>query len=144
MAVVTDIAEAVKDELNGGSFSQSFTAERHYQPVFELPEMKTLHVTVVPKGMTINPASRGLIQHDYQIDIAVQKKFSTGDGGNTELDALMTLVEEIGDFFRRRRLSGLPNAACVKIENTPIYAAEHMEQLRQFTSVITLTFRVLR
>ena len=142
MAVVTDIAEAVKDELNGGSFSQSFTAERHYQPVFELPEMKTLHVTVVPKGMTIHPASRGLIQHDYQIDIAVQKKFDTGE--NDELDVLMALVEEIGDFFRRRRLSSLPNAACVKIENTPIYAQEHMEQLRQFTSVITLTFRVLR
>ena len=40
MAVITDIAEAVKDELNAGSFSQPFTAERHYRPLFELPEMK--------------------------------------------------------------------------------------------------------
>ena len=142
MAVIIDIAEAVKDELNGGSFSQEFTAERHYQPIFELPEMKTLHVTVVPKGVTIHPATRGLIQHDYQIDVAIQKKFSEGD--NVDLDPLMGLVEEIGDFFRRRRLGGLPNAACVKIENVPIYAAEHMEQFRQFTSILTLTFRVLR
>ncbi len=142
MSVIVNIAEAVKDELNAGEFSQGFTAERHYAPSFELSEMAALHVTVVPKGVSINPASRGLIQHDYQVDVAVQKRFDEGD--NVELDPLMTLVEEIADFFRRRRLAGQPNAACVRIENFPIYAAEHMAQYRQFTSLITLTFRVMR
>ena len=142
MAVIVDIAETVKDELNGGAFSQPFTSERQYQPVFELAEMSTLHVTVVPRGVTIHSVGRGLVRHDYQIDIAVQKKFAAGD--TIELDPLMALVEEIGDFFHRRRLAGLPSAACVKIENAPVYATEHMEQLRQFTSVVTLTFRVLR
>ena len=142
MAVIVDIAETVKDELNGGAFSQQFTAERQYQPVFELAEMNALRVTVVPKSVTIHPVSRGLVRHDYQIDIAVQKKFEAGD--TVELDPLMALVEEIGDFFHRRRLVGLPSAACVKIENTPVYATEHMEQLRQFTSVVTLTSEVIR
>jgi len=50
VSVITDIAEAVKDALNGQDFSQAFTAERHYQPLFELKDMKTLHVTVVPRG----------------------------------------------------------------------------------------------
>ena len=144
MAVITDIAEAVKDELNGASLSQEFTAERCYQPAFELADMKTLHVTVVPKGVTVEPASRGLIQDDYQIDVAVQKKLSAATADNAELDELMGLVEEIGDFFRRRRLEAVPDAVCVKIENVPIYAPEHISELRGFTSILTLTFRVLR
>lgn len=149
MAVTTDIAEAVKDELNAASLSQELTAERHYQPVFELPEMKTLHVTVVAKGVTIETASRGMVRHDYEIDVAVQKKFDLpagrhGEGDSPELDELMTLTEEVGDFFRLRRLEAAPHAVCVKIENAPVYSQEHMEQFRQFTSVLTLTFRVLR
>ena len=141
MAVIIDIADAVVTELNGGTFSQAFTAERHYKPVFELPEMKTLHVTVVPKGVETRLATRGLLQHDYQIDVAVQKKFDTGD--NPELDPLMGLVEEIADSFKGRNLDSA-NAVWVGTENAPVYAAEHMEQFRQFTSVLTLTFRVLR
>jgi hypothetical protein len=56
----------------------------------------------------------------------------------------MELVEEIADFFKQRRLDAYPQAVWVKTENAPIYAAEHMDELRQFTSVLTLTFRVLR
>ena len=141
MAVITNIAEAVKDELNAGEFSLEFEAERMYQPFFELPEMKTLHVTVVPHGVEMQASGRSLVQHDYGIDVAVQKKFDTDDP--VELDPLMTLVEQIIDFFRLRRLDGL-NAACVRATNEPVYSQEHMEQFRQFTSVATLTFRVLK
>jgi len=142
MPVLTDIAEAVKDELNGHDFSQEFEAARLYQPLFELPEMKTLHVTVVPQGVDMQVSSRTLVQHDYGIDVAVQKKFEADDA--VELDPLMALVEEIADFFRLRRLDAVPAAIWVKTENKPVYSQEHMQQFRQFTSVITLTFRVLR
>ena len=60
VAGITEIADAVTAELNAGSFSQAFTAERHYRPVFDLPEMGTLHVTVVPQGMTIEAAAEVL------------------------------------------------------------------------------------
>ena len=142
MAVIIDIADAVVTELNGGTFSQAFTAERHYKPVFELPEMKTLHVTVVPKGIETRLATRGLLQHDYQIDVAVQKKLSAGAADNAEIDALMGLVEEIADFFKGRNLDSA-GAVWVATENTPVYSPEHLSELRQFTSVLTLTFRVL-
>jgi len=142
MATLTDIAEAVKDELNAGDFSQEFEAVRLYQPLFELPEMKTLHVTVVPHGVEMVVSSRSLVQHDYQVDVAVQKKFDTDEA--VELDPLMALVEEIVDFFRLRRSEAVPDAAWAKTENSPVYSQEHMEQFRQFTSVVTLTFRVLR
>ena len=142
MALITDIAEAVVAELNAGSFSLPFTAARHYRPVFELEEMQTLHVTVVPKGTAIQPNSRNSNQHDIDIDVAIQQKLETAD--NTDIDPLMTLVDEIADQFRFKRLNSFPNAVWVKTENQPVYAQEHLDQLRQFTSLLTLTFRVIR
>ena len=142
MAVVTDIADAVVQELNAGTFSTPLEAKRHYRPIFDLAEMQDLHVTVVPKGLAVERLDRSRNQHDVAIDIAVQKKCQTAD--NAELDPLMALVEEIADFFRLRRLTACPGAVWIRTENVPIYAPEHLDELRQFTSVLTLTFRVVR
>ncbi len=147
MPLVTDIAYAVVSELNdpgAPGFSQPFTAQRYYHPVFDLAEMKDLHVTVVPRGVEMSTAGRALVQSDVQIDIGVQKKLSADSTGDiAEIDALMGLVQEIIGFLRCCRLSSLPAAAWVRTENSPIFAPEHLEQLRQFTSVITLTYRVI-
>jgi hypothetical protein len=142
MAVITDIADAVVAELNGGTFSQAVEAKRFYRPVFDLAEMSALHVSVVPKGVTIERADRSRNQQDVQIDVAVQKKFESGDAA--ELDPLMALVEEIADFCRLRRLTSYPDAIWIRTDNVPVYAPEHLEEFRQFTSVLTLTFRVVR
>ncbi|MDL5053354.1 hypothetical protein QQ056_07325 [Oscillatoria laete-virens NRMC-F 0139] len=142
MPLVTQIADAVTAELNGHAFSLPFTAERHYLPMFELPEMKTLHVTVVPKGLTVTQIARSKAAYDAQIDVAVQRKFDAGDA--TELDPLLNLVEEITEFFRFKMLPGPLRASWIKTEHPAIYAPEHMDQLRQFTSLLTFTFRVMR
>lgn len=142
MAIVTDIADAVVTELNAADFGQSIDAERHYVPDFELPEMKSLHVSVVPKAATTNVASRGLNQRDYQVDVAVQRKLETSD--NAELDELLGLTESIGDHFGNKRLKSYPTAMWVRTEHKPIYSVEHIEQFRQFTSVLTFTFRVMK
>jgi hypothetical protein len=139
---VIAIADAVKTALNAGGFAQTFTAERLYLPVFELKDMDTLHVTVVPRGLMIELLDRSRDQHDYQVDVAVQKRLASENAA--EVDSLMDLVEQIGDRFRHKVLETDPPAVCVKVENVPIYAPEHLEQLRQFTSVLTLTFRVVR
>ena len=145
MAEVVALAEALVEALNGGSFSQEFTARRYYRPVFDLAEMQELHVSVVPKALQIAAAGRDRNQHDYEIDVAVQKKVADAEGeASAEVDALMTLVEEIADHLRFKRLKGYPGAAWVRTQNDPIYAAEHLEQMRQFTSVLTVTYRVLR
>jgi hypothetical protein len=136
------VADAVVAALNVGAFSMPFTAERHYQPVFDLAEMKDLHVSVVPRGREIAQAARTLATFDCKVDVAVQKKFTTGDAA--ELDPLMALAEELAEFFRCKRLPGLPDAAWVKTEHSPVYAQDHLQELRQFTSVMTLTFRITR
>ena len=141
MATINDIADAVVAELNASSFGQPFSAERHYQPRFELSEMSELHVSVVPRGLASKALDRGRDSFEYQIDVAVQQKTDMSDGS---LDALMTLVEEIADHFRTQPLAGYPHARCTEVKNEPVYSLEHLDELRQFTSVITLTFRVWR
>lgn len=136
------IADAVVAALNAATFAMPFTAERHYQPVFDLAEMKDLHVSVVPRGTEITQVARAKGTFDHKVDVAVQKKFVKGDAA--ELDPLVALAEEIAESFRAKRLPGMPDAAWVKTEHAPVYAQEHMQELRQFTSVMTLTFRVTR
>lgn len=142
MAVITDIADAVAAEINAGSFSQSVSATREYLPAFELADMQQLRVTVVPKSLTTLPGGRAHNQHDFAIDVAVQKKLDTAD--NSEIDDLMTLVDELADHLRFKRLTDYPNAVWLKTENQPVYAQEHLQELRQFTSILTFTFRVMR
>jgi hypothetical protein len=142
MGRIAQVAQAVTDELNGATLSLSFTAERRYAPQYELADMDSLHVTVVPKELTVATAGRSAGQFDCAVDVAVQKRFSTD--APSEIDPLMDLAEEIAEFFRGRRLSALPSAAWVKTEHKPIFAPEHMQEFRQFSSVITLTFRLFQ
>lgn len=143
MPTVIDISDAIVAALNGHAFAQPFVAQRWYVPTFDLKDMKDLHVTVVPRGLEMSTASRSLLQNDVQIDIAVQEKLpADASGDKASIDALMGLVQEVADFIRATGRFG--DAVWVKTENKPIYSPEHLEQLRQFTSVLTLTLRELR
>ena len=142
MSAVIKIADAIVASLNAGTFSQAFEAERKYQPAFELPEMQTLHVSVVPRSVAITTATRDSSYFDCAIDVGVQKKVNADDPD--ELDKLMDLVQEIADHLRMKRLGETPEAAWVSIENEPAFASEHLDQQRVFTSVLTVTYRVRR
>ncbi|MFQ3678544.1 MAG: hypothetical protein SNJ74_11445 [Fimbriimonadaceae bacterium] len=140
-ATILAIADAVVAQLNATAFSQPLTAERHYLPQFELADMTTLRVSVVPRSVASKGLDRNRDSFDCRIDVAVQQKLDPTPGN---LDALMVLVEEIADHFRSEPLAGYPQARCTEVENVPVYAPEHLDEFRQFTSVLTLTFRVWR
>lgn len=142
MALVTDVAQAVADELGSGPFDPPLVVARSYRPQFDLPELKTLRVTVVPRSIVITGLGRSQNQTDVAVDIALQKKVSAGD--TEALDRLMGLVEQVATFFRLRRLARYPDAIWVKTENSPIYSPEHLESKGVFTSVLTITFRVMK
>ncbi len=141
MPLITNVADAVVAELNSTTFSQPLQAERHYLPRRELGELKTLAVSVVPSHLSVQAASRGQVQRDVAIDIAVQQKLPQETSAS--LDPLLALAEEIAAHFQGKRLDSYPDAIWVKTEFQPIYAPEHIEQLRAFTSVCRLTFRVI-
>jgi len=142
MALITDIADAVVAELAAGSFSQSFTPERRVLPIFDLPDLKGLHVTVVPRGVEIAGASRAMSTHDVRIDVGIQKK--VGTDLDAEVAQLCGLADEIAAYLQRRPLAGVPSASWVRTANEPVYAPEHLAEKRLFTGVLTLTYRVVK
>lgn len=140
MSTLIAIADAVTASLNAGSFGQPFTAERLYQPAFELADLADLKVSVVPKGVTIATASRDGSYFDCAVDIGIQKKIAD----DAEIDGLVDLAEEIADHLRMKRLADVPEAVWLSIEHEPVVAAEHLEQQRALTSILTVTYRVRR
>ena len=132
------LADAVTVAINTGSFSVPVAAQRLLLPEFELADLAQLKVTVVPKSVDITALTRQTMVYEVSIDVGVQKKLS-GEV-DTELPGLLTLVEEINVFLRKRPISG---AVWTKSSIDPIYAREHLSQSRVFTSVITITYKMV-
>jgi len=148
MALVIDIADAVVAVLNGedADFSQAFEAQRRVRVSFELADLADLRVTVVPKGVEITGASRSLSQYDVQVDVGIQKKLAAGADEDTEVPVMCGLVEEVADFLKGKRLewTGWSASWVRPAVNDPVYSTEHLAEKRVFTSVLTLTYRVMR
>ena len=146
MSTITAIADAVASRLNAGTFSMPFTAARSFQPSFGLAELESLRVSVVPRASAITSASRKQSQYDCSIDIGIQQRLQPSEPSHEQgqIDALLDLVEEIVDHLRFERLADFPDAAWAGIEHEPLVATEHLDQHRQFTSILTVNYRVLR
>jgi hypothetical protein len=142
LSTIVQIADAVVAALNAGAFAEPFTAERLFQPVFELADMQRLHVSVVPRSIATQGATRGAGFFDYAVDVGIQRKLDTDTP--EEIESLLAFVEEIADYLRTTRLEDASGATWLKTENVPVYSSEHLDQLRQFTSVLTVTYRVMR
>ena len=140
MSTAITIADAVVAAINAGTYTQPVQAARLHQPSFTLDELKDLHVSVVPRSVQVSAASRDTSMYDVAVDVGVQKKVAS----DQEIDDLLGLVEQIGDHLRLMRLPNAPEAAWVSLAHEPIVAAEHLDQHRQFTSIITVVYRLRR
>ena len=138
-SVLNAVADAVVESLNSATFSLPFEAIRYYQPKFDLKEMTTLHVSVVPRSIVEKRVSRTLKAFDCGIEIGVQQRVGTE---KSQLDALSNLVAEIRDRVRDVPLPAFPRSPVMELVIDPIFAPEHLDELRQFTSVVRVTFRV--
>jgi len=140
-AKIIEITDAVVADLNTAKFSQAFTASREYVPAAELPDLETLRVAVVPKGLASEPASRSEQAVIHQVDVGVQKKLpAEASAVKAMADGMMLLVQEIVTFFNRHTPSNA-GVTWVSTENDPIFLPEHFEELRQFTSVLTVSYQ---
>lgn len=151
-ATLIDIADAVVNELDLAVFTQLFQVKRRFVPVYDLADLADLTdqpagivVSVVPRGSAFELATRTTTDDEYRIDVAIQKKIDItrlDEGDTSEIDGLMLLVAEMAGFFNRGVLGAFEDAQWLKTENQPVFSPEHLEQFHQFTSVITLTYRV--
>ena len=147
MKLTIDIADAVAAELNAaepGTFSEDVDAQRRVLPKFELADLKDLKVSVVPKGIEIENATRDARRCDISVDIGIQQK--VGKDVDAEVERLCELVEQIADYLAARGLSasGMSGVALVSIANDPVYSTEHLADDLVFTSVLTVTYRTLK
>ncbi len=142
MATVLNVADAIVQTLSAATLSQPITVERLYVPNYRIEDVSDLKVTVVPREVTVASLDRRRDWQEVAIDIAVQKKFDEGDAA--EIDPLVALVEEIAELFKHSRLDSFPAAMWVKTQHVVLYSTEHWEQYRQFTSLLTVSFRVTR
>lgn len=93
------IAEAVKDLLDGATWSQEFTPVRTAVPRYKSKE-GTLEVRVRPFGRkTISRVGRRKIERDYLVDVVIAKSVEISD--NSQTDPLLDLAEEIAEWFER-------------------------------------------
>ena len=139
MSTAFDIAAAVVTELNTG-FAGEFTAERTPLPGAAIDELKDLKVAVVPKSLAPVQVTRRDRALDVTVDIGIQKKL--GGTLEAEVESLCGLAERITAFLPDQRLSAVPGAAFQSVVNEPIYDPEHLQQLRVFTGVVSVTYRV--
>ncbi len=139
-ASIVEIADAIVAGLNIAELSESVTAVRAYALETDLPEMEELHVTVIPRGEETAAGSRGQRQVDCQIDLSFQKQ-KTNDA---DVDGLLLLVQEVGDWLFGRRLGSESETVCIGTANEPLIEIDHLRELHQFTSVLRATCRVYR
>lgn len=127
MSTIIEMANAVVEEL------ADYSAELQFAPDFDLPRLATRRVVVVPIAKEYKLLSRSTSERIHRIEIGVLQRAQLLD-----LDALISMVENIGmSFLGKRLLTGM----CVSVSFEPIYSPEDLRSKNQFTSVIALSFK---
>lgn len=142
--MINQIADAVTAAVNAYAATLDpvpFTAVRESVPRFDLKQLQTLRVSVVPTGIESEPFTRAMMQNDATISIGVMKKLD----GETEndIDPLITLAENIAAYLDKRDLvSGEMKIHWISTEHKPTFSQQEINTKKVFTSVITMVYRV--
>ena len=135
-------ADAVVVILKSGTYCLTPTISRVILPMLTVEELekRTLKISVVPKDVDSEIASRTEDFNEYKIDIGIQQKVNDID---TEVPTLLLFVKEVLNFIKRKKLPTTPQAHYVRLQNKPIYDVKQLAEAKVFTTVITVTYKVL-
>ena len=144
MSIVTQMAKAVVAELNReNEFSVPFEATFSVKPNYELVNLDTIRVVVVPKTLEIERASRSSFKYIVTVDVGIMQRL----GKLTPEEAVETLgdlVDEIADFLTDQQLDDFPEATFTEIANDPVYVPEYLTQNRTFMSVLSVKYALYK
>ncbi|GHT33223.1 hypothetical protein FACS1894214_5060 [Planctomycetales bacterium] len=138
MSIASQVAKAVVAELKMHEFSLSFEPVFSVLPSYEPAELQTLRVSVVPRTLEIESATRHSSKYTVGIDIGIQRRIE-GTPEET-VESLGNLVDEISLFLKENSLNDFPTAQWSGVSNDPLYVPEHLSQKRSFTSVLTVKY----
>lgn len=134
------VAEAVRSEIDAGSFSQPIAAQRTWLPRYEPGQLIDTQVAVVPSGEKIVQATRVKNAHEVTLDVSVMRRV-TDDAG---ADELSRLVEELADHLRLKRLTDFEAAIWSGTELYVTHSRQHLQEQNVFLSVFRVKYRVVR
>jgi hypothetical protein len=139
---IIDVATALATWLAAQTFSATIAVARRSVVRFDLPDLATCQVSVVPADWEETVLGRRACKRSFLIDVAVQQKVDADD--LTVTDALMGLVWEIEQAMKFLRLTTTPAAQWIGVAKVPGseagYAPQHLAELRTFTSIRRHTF----
>lgn len=134
-------AEALKVHLDTGSFIIPVAIERVYVPKVRLESFSagTFTILVAARSLVETVAARKMWDNEIQVDIGLLYKLAAGD----EVDFIDKLGQVVREMIEHVRFSSLSTNRFLwlRTENEPIYAPEDMERFRQFTSILTVTYK---
>lgn len=150
-AAIVTTAKTVVDQLNNNTWSQALKAERKYKPKLSLEDASSLTVQVAMASWRLSPDNRTDWSHEFEIDIGFIQRpdAKAGDQAIDAFDKLMTLVEEVIDFFcdvANRPTDGGCSLIGVSLGSggDQPYIPDFIETENQFTSLVKLTYRKVR
>ena len=143
-SIAVGVAKAVLDQLKAAPLSLTATYGRTYNTDRQLKDAGTLHGDVVGAGHKLTPIARDLVARDLVVQVVVRKRLSNAsrDSDQAEQDRLMEFCEEIEDLFVQDWVDAY-DASWLSTETTGPIDDDYAEW-RQFTVIISMTFRVSR
>ena len=131
--MITALTQNVVDSLNAGVFTQAFTAERVYLPVYDTKDENGLKVSVYPSELDQSVLNRATVQNEMAVIVLVQKKVTAA----TEVDDLVALLEEINTHLRQNSIDG---GNWMNAEVITIYSPEHYQQFNVYSGAVKVTY----
>jgi len=151
-AIVADLAGRV-DSFN----LTGWVPKRAYLPKFDLGTLRNLQVVTTPASRVKSDTNRGVRGRRLEAYVGVLKKLDATSSDQvsppanlSELDGLIEFVERLDALFQPPnpsasgpyRIGADGKFRCVESAIVPLYDLEHMQTLRQFSSVNKVTFEV--
>lgn len=140
-ARLVGVCEAVKDFLNGESFSQPFTAVRKNTYSWQVEDTSSIQVVVLPGEVETLVMDRRSAERKFQVMVVIAKKLSSSDN-LTAQDELLMLAEEMEDAFYSQQMDGYAFESFSATTGTRVPIDQEASlSSRLFRTVIELTYR---
>lgn len=144
MSYTADIADAVVDAINESlGSSPEFEAQRVYVPERDYSTFTGKSCKVFSPAIERERETRSTVRKDIELAIIFAAKLDpavdpTVEAGNTAIDALMQIGEQIADYVA---LHGpYADAPCLRVEADPIYDFEILRTHRVFVTRLRAFF----
>jgi len=138
-ATIPELRDAIIDEINDATWSETLTAERVFAPKRDVKSMGDDAVAlVVPYSVQFERLSRAMEQKRIVIHVAIQKRLASDD--MDAADALINLSQSVLAFFRAKKLDDAPDMLWVSGDNPTVFSYEHYDEFLVFTAIIAITY----